>query len=191
MDLLLASTSTYRRSLMDRLGIPYRSRSPGVDEDPFHRQFPDPNDLTKRLAVAKATNLLPEESAATIIGSDQVVALNGQIFHKPGSPEWAVEQLEQLSGQKHQIVTALAVWHAGKTWTHVDVAEMSMRPLSREEIERYVAADLPIDCGGSYKIEQRGIALFDSIVAADHSAITGLPLMALVSILRAIGYPIP
>lgn len=190
-DLILASTSRYRKALLERLGAPFRCLAPRVDEEAFKALGLEPRDLAERLALAKARSLAEEEPEATIIGTDQLVAFEGQVFGKPGNIENAVEQLSLMAGRTHELITALVVWHEGQALTHTDVTRLWMRPLHRDEIERYVAADRPIDCAGAYKLEERGIVLFDRIESNDHTAITGLPLVALTSILRTLGYPIP
>jgi septum formation protein len=193
MDLILASTSPYRRALLERLGLPFRCRAPGVDEDALKGQGLTPRELADRLALAKADAVarLEPNPASIVIGSDQLVAFEGRVLGKPGSVERAVEQLHSLSGREHELITAMAVIQGSRVIQHTDVARLRVRPLSRPEIERYVLADQPIDCAGSYKLEARGIALFDQIISADHSAITGLPLMALTTILRDLGVAIP
>jgi septum formation protein len=192
MDLVLASTSRYRRVLLARLGVPFRWRAPGVDEEAYkERGASGPVEVAEQLALAKATSVAQAEPGATVIGGDQVVALHGQILGKPGSRERAIEQLLQMAGQEHTLITAMVVVHEGKAQPHTDVATLRMRALSRAEIARYVDADEPFDCAGSYKLEARGVVLFERIVAEDHSAITGLPLIALTSILRGIGLAVP
>src|SRR5206468_6593722 len=103
-------------------------------------------------------SLCAEEPQATLIGGDQLVACDGRTLGKPGRGERAVEQLLALAGRAHELITALAVWHQGRTIVHTDVTTLWLRPLTREEIARYVAADRPWDCTGSYKLEARGIA---------------------------------
>ena len=193
MDLILASTSPYRRALLERLGLPFRCRAPGVDEDPLKHQGLSPRELAERLAIAKADAVarLEPDPRSIVMGSDQLVAFEGRVLGKPGSVERAVEQLLSLAGRDHELITAMAVIQGTRVLQHTDVARLHMRPLSRDEIERYVLADQPIDCAGSYKLEARGIALFDQIISDDHSAITGLPLMALTTILRDLGVAIP
>lgn len=193
MDLILASTSPYRRALLERLGIPFRCLTPSVDEERLKENLGGlpPRDLAARLAEAKATSLAAEHPDSTLIGSDQLVAFRGRVLGKPGDPRRAEAQLTELAGGPHELVTALAVWHGGRIRTHLDVATMRLRALQGDEIARYVAADRPIDCAGAYKLESRGIALFESIEARDHSAITGLPLIALTTILRDLGYRVP
>jgi septum formation protein len=196
-EIVLASTSRYRRELLARLGLPFRVRAPACDEETLKAELRGrdaalaPEVLTARLARAKAESLRDAEPAATIIGSDQVAALGAEVLEKPGTAERAILQLEKLAGRTHVLVTAVAVVHAGSVLEHADVTRLTMRPLTREQIERYVAADAPLDCAGSYKLEQRGVTLFERIESADHSAITGLPLIALTSMLARAGYPVP
>ncbi len=193
MELVLASTSPYRRMLLERLGVPFRCHAPQVDEVVLKRQMEtsDPRVLAERLAQAKAESLIDLEPDATLIGCDQLVAFEGRILGKPGSPTDAVAQLASMVGRPHELITALVVWSGGRLDRHTEIATLHMRSLTLSEIERYVAADHPVDCAGAYKLEQRGIALFERIVAEDHSAITGLPLIALTSILRDLDFDIP
>jgi septum formation protein len=191
--LVLASTSAYRRSLLKRLGIPFRRRAPLCDEGAIQRQSSgiEPRVLAETLAMAKASSLVGEEPGSAILGCDQLVSFEGRVFGKPGTAERAVDQLASMSGRTHELITALVVIRGDETFRHTDVTRLRMRPLSRDAIERYVNADRPFDCAGSYKLESRGIALFDRIESDDHSAITGLPLIALVTILRELGFAIP
>jgi septum formation protein len=191
--LVLASTSSYRRALLDRLGVPFRCRAPLCDESTLQRESAglEPRCLAETLAMAKASSLAREEPGSTIIGCDQLVSFGGRVFGKPGTAERAVDQLLSLSGQTHELITALVVTRGIDAFRHTDVTRLRMRPLARDAIERYIAADRPFDCAGSYKLESRGILLFDRIDSEDHSAITGLPLIALVTILRDLGFAIP
>jgi septum formation protein len=189
--LVLASTSVYRRALLERLGVPFRWRAPLCDEESFKGEERDRRSLAERLAEAKAASLVAVDPGATIIGSDQVVSFQGRLFGKPSTVARAVEQLCAMAGQTHDLITALVVMQGGRTFRHTDVTTLRMRPLSRPAIERYVAADQPFDCAGSYKLESRGISLFEKIESDDHTAITGLPLMGLVTILLELGYEVP
>jgi septum formation protein len=193
MDLILVSTSPYRRVLMERLGVAFRALAPALDEEEWKQRHAGatPRELAERLAEAKALSLIEAEPDATLVGGDQLVAFEGRILGKPGTPERAVEQLLGLSGRSHELITAIAVWSGGRIYRHTDVARLTMRSLDRAAVERYVGLDEPLDCAGSYKLESRGITLFERIECADHSAITGLPLMKLTQILSEIGYPIP
>jgi 7-methyl-GTP pyrophosphatase len=191
--LVLASTSIYRRAQLERLGIPFRCRAPLCDESAMQRTATEtePRLLAERLALAKASSLSPEEPEAAIVGCDQLVSFDGRIHGKPGTVERAIAQLAAMSGKTHELITALVVIRGGETYRHTDITRLSMRPLTRDAIEHYVISDRPMDCAGSYKLESRGIVLFDRIESDDHSAITGLPLIALVTILRELDFAIP
>lgn len=190
-EIVLASTSPYRRALLNRLGLPFRCRSPRCDEDALKRLEGDARTLAERLAFAKAASVKLDEPDAAIIGCDQVAAFEGQIFGKPGNASAAIEQLSAMAGQTHELHTALVVLHQDRVIRHTDLTTLRMKHLSRAAIERYIATDEPLDCAGSYKLESRGIVLFDRIETKDHTAITGLPLIALVSILSGLGFEIP
>ena len=192
-ELILASTSRYRHALMSRLGVPFRTLAPLCDEEEEKERLGDlpPEALAPKLARAKAESLRGEARGAVIVGSDQIAAIDGEILHKPGTRERAEAQLARLSGQTHLLVTAFAVAHPGGVIEHVDVTRLTMRELSPAQIERYVAADEPLDCAGSFKLEARGIVLFSRIESADQTAITGLPLIALTTALASLGFAVP
>jgi septum formation protein len=149
-----------------------------------------PGDEVRVLGV-KVGSIAAIEPATTIIGCDQLVSFEGRIFGKPGALDRAAEQLEAMSGRTHELITALVVTRGGRVLAHTDVTRLRMRRLSRAELERYVAQDRPVDCAGSYMLEERGIVLFEKIESADHTAITGLPLISLATFLRELGYSIP
>ena len=189
--LILASTSRYRRQLLDRLGLAYTAVPPTCDEEALKDPALAPLALAEHLAEAKAASLVAQHPTAVIIGSDQICALDDEILHKPGTAARAVEQLMRLAGREHRLITSMVVAQGARRWRHTDVTTLRMRSLEREALERYVAADQPLDCSGAYKLEQRGIALFERIDSADHTAIIGLPLIALCSFLRTNNYPVP
>ena len=191
MDLILASTSRYRREVLERLGVPFRCEAPEVDEDEWKGRGLGPRELAEGLARAKAHAVAAREPGAIVIGSDQLVAFGGRVLGKPGTADRAVAQLMELSGHEHLLITATSVRAGDRVFGHTDIARLRLRSLSRDEAQRYVEVDRPIDCAGSYKIEGLGIALFERIVAEDHTAIVGLPLIALSAILRGLGLPIP
>jgi septum formation protein len=190
-DLVLASTSPYRRVLLARLGVPFRCVAPNFDESSIPPKSREPRELAEALAWGKAASIAPTESFATIIGCDQLVSLEGRIFGKPGSLKGAADQLLALTGRTHELITALVVIRGPQRLFHTDVTRLRMRALTRSEIERYVTNDRPVDCAGSYKLEERGITLFETIETQDHTAITGLPLIALTGFLRELGFVIP
>lgn len=194
-DLVLASTSRYRHALLERLGLPFRAIAPACDEEALKDPALAPQQLAEHLALAKAQSLEPSLPQATIIGSDQLAAVevdgHWTILGKPGSRERAIDQLALLSGRTHLLVTAMVVIHRGARHRHTDLTRLTMRRLDRDALARYVDADQPLDCAGAYKLEALGIALFERIDSADHTAITGLPLIALTRILSDVGYALP
>ena len=191
MDLILASTSPHRRALLERLGHPFRSEPPGVEESGPEWESLDPRERAESLAVAKAEAVASRFPGAVVIGGDQVASLDGAVLGKPGTAEVAREQLARLSGRSHRLFTAIALHVRGRMPVHVDITTLTMRPLDPGEIARYVEADSPLDCAGSYRIESLGIALFESIESADQTAIVGMPLIALARMLREAGFPVP
>lgn len=190
-DLILASTSPYRRALLERLGVPFRVVAPRFDESSVPAIGKSPLELAEALALGKARSVAAIEPGATVIASDQLAAIDETILGKPGTTDRAIDQLQMLSGRVHELYTALVVIQASRLLRHTDLARLRMRPLDRAEIARYVARDQPLDCAGSYKLEQQGIVLFESIETEDHTAITGLPLLRLTSILRGLGFTLP
>jgi septum formation protein len=190
-DLVLASTSSHRRALLERFGLPFRCRAPCCDEVALQGVDPDPSELAERLAYAKAASVFALEPDSVVIGCDQVISLGGRILSKPGTPARAIDQLAEMAGRTHQVITALVVLAKGRVVRVTSTSTLRMRRLSREAIKRYVDADQPLDCAGSYKIESRGIVLFNRINTDDHTAITGLPTIALVTILRELGFEMP
>lgn len=190
-DLVLVSTSVYRRELIGRLGIPFRFCAPRFDEETLKQGELGPRELAERLALLKAQSVEEEFPHATLIGCDQLVSFQGEILGKPGSENAAIRQLTRMESNTHDLITSMVVIHRGEIATHTDITTLRMRALTNLQIERYVRADRPFDCAGSYKLEQRGITLFEAIDSKDHSAITGLPLLALIRILGKLGYEIP
>ena len=191
--LVLASGSPYRASLLRQLRVPFEACASEVDEESVKNSGLSPREVARRLAREKAEALAERFPDALLLGGDQVAELEGQILDKPGTREKSEEQLRLLSGKTHSLWTALALHDAssGVTRDLVHEHRMTMRSLSEGQIRRYVAEDLPLDCCGSYKIESLGIALFEKIEGHDHTAIVGLPLIELVSLLREFGVVVP
>lgn len=192
MDLILASTSRYRRELLDRLGVPYRAVAHRCDEEATMTSGLSPDEVARTLARAKAESLASAYPEAFIIGSDQVADLGGELLGKPGSEEACVEQLTKMSGRVHRLVTGVCLrYPSGEARESLDIHEMKLRSLELAEIERYVAVEKPTDCAGSYKIEGRGIALMEEVKGSDFTAIVGLPLIVVTTLLREAGFEIP
>jgi septum formation protein len=184
---LLASQSPYRRELLGRLLDTFECFAPAVDESPMRGE--EPGLLARRLAGLKARAGAERSPGMVIIGSDQVAALGAQILGKPGSVERAVSQLLQCSGQVVVFHTAVCVLGHANTpqLDHVDMTRVKFRKLTEAVARRYVAADQPLDCAGSFKAERRGVVLLDSIDSHDPTAIQGLPLIWLAHALQQCG----
>ena len=194
--LILASTSTYRRDLLARLGLPFTCSAPGVDET--RRAGERPLDLAVRLARAKASAVALHHPDAWVIGSDQVAAAkNGSsgelILGKPGTEARCIEQLRSSSGSTVSFMTAVAVVRHNSHAAHefLDITQVAFRTLDDAAIARYVALETPVDCAGGFKSEGLGIALCESIDSADPSALVGLPLIQLSKVLRSVGFELP
>ncbi len=186
--IILASESPYRRELLSRLGVAFKTSPAFIDEDSVKREITEVHQLTQTLARLKAQKVLQNFPDALVIGSDQALSLNRALFSKPGTPEKAIQQLKQMVGKTHQLVTAVCLASKENIIEFENTAQLTMRPLSSEEINRYVEEEKPLNCAGSYKIEGAGIKLFEKIEMDDFTSIVGLPLIQLTSYLRDLGY---
>ena len=191
LPLLLASSSPYRRELLQRLRLPFTWASPDIDEG---RNAEEPaTELVRRLARQKAEALANSHSQHLIIGSDQVAVLGEQILGKPHTFERACEQLLAASGQQVTFLTGLALLNSSTGQCQVDCIPftVTLRELDRERVERYVHAEQPLDCAGSFKAEGLGVTLFQSTHGCDATSLIGLPLIRLVDMLHAEGVRLP
>ena len=186
-QLVLASTSPYRRTLLERLGLPFETAAPNADESPLENETPSA--IVTRLAEAKARAVASQFTDALIIGSDQVAVLDKQILGKPGNHENAVRQLQAASGQRVDFLTGLCLLNTQTQHCHVEVVPFSVvfRPLSDAQIEQYLLKDKPYNCAGSFKSEGLGISLFEKMEGDDPNALIGLPLIALITMLAREG----
>jgi septum formation protein len=185
IKLVLASTSPYRRELLGRLGLPFETTSPNVDETVLPGETPE--QLVKRLAESKARAVAYDFPNALVIGSDQVAVLDNNILGKPGNHEKAVLQLSNASGRKVDFITGLCLLNT-KTDNCQVIAEtfsVVFRKLSAEQIENYLQQEKPYDCAGSFKSEGLGIALFEKMEGDDPNSLIGLPLITLIKMLLA------
>jgi septum formation protein len=189
--LILASTSPYRRLLLERFGLSFETARPQVGEE--HVAGESPSDRAIRLAMAKAEDVAVRHPTAVVIGSDQVAAAGHKVLDKPGDAANCRAQLATLSGTAARFFTGCAViGPAGSVrLVHVDTTTVVFRSLSAREIERYVEREKPLDCAGGFKSEALGITLFESIESQDPTALIGLPLIWLASALRRAGYAVP
>jgi septum formation protein len=189
IDLLLASTSRYRRELLTRLTTRFRAVPPRVDETP--RAGEVPARLAARLAEEKARDVAAQAPGLLVIGSDQVADLDGRLLGKAGSVEAAKSQLAACSEREVVFHTAVCVIDARTTtaagYAAIDTTRVKFRRLEADEIMRYVERDRPLDCAGSFKVESTGIALFERVDSQDPTALIGLPLIALCGLLREAG----
>ncbi|WP_433884987.1 Maf family protein [Pseudomonas vranovensis] len=191
LPLLLASSSPYRRELLERLRLPFSWASPDIDE---HRLDEEPAlELVKRLAREKAQALAGSHPGHLIIGSDQVAVLGEQILGKPHTFERACEQLLAASGNHVTFLTGLALLNSASGHCQVDCVPftVNMRELDLPRIERYLRAEQPYDCAGSFKAEGLGVSLFQSTHGVDATSLIGLPLIRLVDMLLAEGVSLP
>jgi septum formation protein len=188
--LVLASTSRYRRELLQRLGLPFEVDRPEVDETPLPGEAPP--GLAVRLAEAKALAVAARHPSAWVIGSDQVADRDGQPLGKPGDRDTALAQLLAASDHAIRFHTAFClVGPDGRRLAGLDLTEVRFRSLARDEILRYLDAEQPYDCAGSFKCEGLGIVLFDAIQTRDPTALIGLPLISLAAALRDAGFRLP
>jgi septum formation protein len=192
--LVLASTSRYRRGLLERLRLPFDVARPEADETPLPGEAPAA--LAGRLAEAKAAAVARLDPDAWVIGSDQVAELDGHPLGKPGGREAAIAQLAAMSGRTVAFHTGVCLLRGAGT-EHLgplaasDTTRVRFRRLDRHGIERYVDAEQPFDCAGSFKSEGLGITLFEAIDNRDPTALIGLPLIATCALLRQAGFTLP
>ncbi|QSX75348.1 septum formation inhibitor Maf [Lysobacter arenosi] len=188
--LILASTSVYRRELLSRLRLPFDTARPDSDETPLPGEAPVA--LARRLAQAKAAAVAALHPDAWVIGSDQVAEFDGRPLGKPGGRQAAIDQLTGMSGRNVQFHTGVCVMKAGhQPLQALDHTVVKFRNLDAAQIERYVDAELPFDCAGSFKSEGLGISLFEAIDNRDPTALIGLPLIATARLLREAGFELP
>jgi len=186
-QLILASTSRYRRELLERLGIPFETAAPQIDESALAGE--SPSDTALRLSVLKARAVAPRFAGALIIGSDQVASSAGVVMGKPGNHANAVRQLQALSGKAADFHTAVSLLDApnGDVQSRVVPCRVVFRKLSDQTIENYLQREQPYDCAASAKAEGLGIALIERIETDDPTSLIGLPLIALSAMLERAG----
>lgn len=187
--LILASSSPYRQQLLQRLGVPFVAIAPNLDESPLPSETP--KNLTLRLAQAKAQAIASLHPNAWVIGSDQSADLNGHIIGKPGSHAAALAQLKQMQGQVVVFHTSLCLIGQNFCETIHVPTTVQFRNLPEQVLDQYLRLEQPYDCAGSAKSEGMGIILLEKIESQDPTALIGLPLIALTSLLLQAGIPLP
>ena len=189
--IVLASSSSYRRELLTRLQLPFTCHSPDIDETPQANESAQA--LVQRLALSKARALAQHYPQHIIIGSDQVAVLDGKIIGKPLHAEGATQQLSAASGRSLVFLTGLAVIDTRTQIERVDLVPFTVhfRTLNAAQIQRYIAAEQPFDCAGSFKSEGLGVSLFQATEGGDATSLVGLPLIRLCDMLNACGIAVP
>ncbi|MHA2937700.1 Maf family protein [Vibrio sp. RC27] len=188
-QLVLASTSPYRKSILEKLDIPFVCINPICDETPYSGE--DASDLVARLAAKKAQSCVVE-TPSLIIGSDQVCVVDGQIIGKPHTTENAIAQLKSQQGKIVSFYTGLALFNSltGTTDIEVERFDVHFRSLSHQAIVNYVEKEQPLNCAGSFKSEGLGIALFERLEGKDPNSLIGLPLITLIDMLHKQGWQV-
>ena len=190
MKLVLASTSPYRRAILEKLQLEFDTMAPDVDETPLTNEIPE--QYVARLSETKAKHVASKLKHALVIGSDQVAVVDGQIVGKPGDHETAVAQLKRASGKRVSFLTGLCLYNTESQRMQLDVVPFTVifRQLTDNQINAYLKKEQPYNCAGSFKSEGLGIALFERLEGDDPNTLMGLPLIRLIRMLESEGYPV-
>lgn len=184
-QLILASGSRYRQQQLANLGLRFESIAPAIDESPLKSE--SPRDCAIRLALYKARSVAARHPNAVVIGADQTGDLAGRLLHKPGNHDAAVTQLRAMAGNTVHFHSAIALVYDGYHGQDCVTTAVTLSPLTDNQIQHYLALDQPYDCAGSFKIESAGSLLMASVRSDDPAALIGLPLIALIRLLRDAG----
>ena len=193
-SLILASTSIYRRQLLEKLGVPFTTEKPDYDEEAAKikalTDFKSPAEVAETLSRGKAASLIQNKVGENclVIAGDQLIDFKHEMIGKSKNQETAFQQLKKMNGETHELITAVTLMTSTETRHLNHVTRLTMKSLTDHEIQRYLLLDEPYDCAGSYKIEQSGIALFVQIESTDFTAIQGLPLLWVSQQLKELGY---
>ena len=190
MKLILASTSPFRKTILEKLGITFETASPDVDETAQSNETPQ--QLVERLSIAKAKAIADKNNNALIIGSDQVAVIDGEILGKPHTHENAVKQLQKAAGKTVTFYTGLCLFNSASNQYQSAVVPFNVvfRQLTDAQIENYLLKEQPYNCAGSFKSEALGIVLFERLEGEDPNTLMGLPLIRLVRMLEKENFPI-
>ena len=189
-ELILASESQYKKNILKRLEIAFSTDAPAIDETPHAGE--SARVISMRLAQQKAETIAARHPTTTVISTDQSAEVDGEILGKPGTIANAYTMLQKLSGKTVSFFTSVGFIAPNQPCLiHTEEVIATIRALDRQEIERYVAKDKPLDCAGSFKVESLGISLFTSVRSEDPTALEGLPLIRLCQWLRDQGFKIP
>lgn len=193
MQIVLASQSRYRKNLLEKMGLTVLTTDPELNEDDLKRTLEQkkysPLKIAQTLAYEKGLSVLKKfNEDSLIVSADQLVSFDDYILGKPGNFENALAQLQMMNGKTHKLITSVCIFHKNKYVQHTDVTKLIMKQLSTDEISSYLKIDQPYDCAGSYKIEQKGVILFESIDCQDFTAIQGIPMIWLSNKLKEYSY---
>lgn len=181
-EIILASGSPSRRQQLIDLGFPFTVKISGVDEEIYKKNNNLPlAEVCQIIARAKVEKVAKEHPKALTLGGDQMAVLDSKIFNKATTKEAAIQSLTKLQGKTHILYTALHMKYKDQSFSHLEINKMKMRPLTEEQIKKYVETAKPLHCAGSYALERGGIALFESIETTDQSAVIGFPLITLIN----------
>ncbi len=192
--IILASTSIYRKQLLQKLGLNFTCEKPEFDEDAAKiralEELKNPTEMAETLSRGKAAAVLQHKVGehVVVIAGDQLIDFNGEIIGKSKDVDTAFQQLKKMNNQTHELITAVTVSTSTETRHLNHVTHLTMKNLNDHEILNYLKLDQPFDCAGSYKIEESGIALFSKIDCSDFTAIQGLPLLWVSHQLKELGY---
>ncbi len=185
--IILASSSLYRARLLNRLNIDFEIVRPSFKEDSLKNSQFNPFELAQKLAYEKGKSVSTLHPNQIVLSADQICHIDGSILHKPETSNKALEQLKTLQGKEHTLISAYSIFSLDQVIESYSVVNLKMKKLSEDEILHYIEKDRPYDCAGSYKFEEHGISLLESIECQDESAITGLPLIQLSTHLAQLG----
>lgn len=181
--IILASSSKYRKQLLEQIGLTPNCINPKCDESDISESLHSPLDVALKRAELKAQSVAQNHPEKIVIGSDQLANHDGRILGKPHTLDNAFKQLKSLSGKTHELITSLVVIQDGKSISKTNVTKLRMKALTDQQIQNYIQKDQPIDCAGSYKIEKHGLWLFEEIDTSDQTAIQGISLIDLIHVL--------
>jgi septum formation protein len=189
-EIILASSSVYRQQLLQRLGLPFTSTKPLIDEDQLKQKFAQMPavDLAENISYEKGYAVFEKNKKALVISGDQLVSIRSEVLGKPGGFEQALTQLKMLNNRTHHLVTSITLFWDDQVVKYNHITTLKMKNLSEDEMTRYLQKEQPYDCAGSYKIEKNGITLFESIECDDFTAIQGIPMIWLSNRLKEMGY---
>ena len=191
VKIVLASGSTSRKKQLEDMGFSFSVKVSGVDED-FYKSSGLPFDeICQKIAQKKTETVAKDYPVALVLGGDQMAVLENQIFNKTTDPEVAVQTLMKLQGKTHILFTGMHLCYGDKSFSHLEINKMSMRPLTEQQVRQYVKTSKPLNCAGCYALERSGSGLFEKIDTPDQSAVIGFPLITLINQLIKWNIPIP